>query len=72
MPSTCALTNVEPSHATPSTQIHAVIPERNVGADAIFDASILHNQTVAAAAVSITDMIASLRPRVGFSIKPIE
>ncbi|CSD87268.1 Uncharacterised protein [Vibrio cholerae] len=72
MPSTCALTNVEPSQATPSTQTQAVIPERKVEAAGICAASILVSSTIPAAAASMKVMIASLRPSAGFSIRPIE
>ncbi len=50
------------------------MPERNVGAEEIFAASILVNITIAAAAANIT-ILWSLRydrPSAGFSIRPTE
>src|SRR5665647_3210087 len=53
-----ALTNVVPIHATPSTQMLALIPDLNTDADRMSFVGTLHRKTIAAPVDSMNAMIA--------------
>ena len=62
--------SVVPSHATPSTQIDADIPDLNTGVLRTSAAGTLVTSRITVAAVSMMVMIASLRGSVGSEISP--
>jgi len=65
-----ALTNVVPIHATPSTQMLALIPDLNVDAERISFVGALHRRTIAAAVDNMNAMIAWSRVITGSVMRP--
>src|SRR5690554_2744363 len=70
MDSSCALTNVVPSHATPSTQIAALMQDLKVEAPRISAVGTLHASTMIAAMPSMIAMIAASRAMTGSAMRP--
>src|SRR5690606_23676695 len=68
--SSCALTNVVPSQATPSTQMDALIPDLNVDAPRMSEVLTLQQTTMTVAIDSMIEMIAASRPMTGSSMRP--
>src|SRR5665647_1807663 len=66
-----AVTNVVPSHATPSTQIAALVPHLNVDAEGISFGGTLHTRTMTAAMANMMLMIAASRAITGSAMRPI-
>ena len=67
--SRCPLTNVVPSHAIPTTQMHAFIPLWKVLVDRSLPVSTLQATAIVKPIVSIKLMIAASLERIGFSTK---
>ena len=68
--SRCPLTNVVPSHAIPTTQMHAFIPLWKVLVDRSLPVSTLQATAIVKPIVSIKLMIAASLERIGFSTRP--
>jgi hypothetical protein len=66
----CAVTNVVPSQATPSTQMAALMPDLNVEAESTSLVCTLQTTTMVAAIESMIVMIAASRPITGSVTSP--
>ena len=65
-----AATNVVPSHATPRTHTHALMPDLNVAALSTLLQSILQKNAMAVAAASMKVMMAASLFNIGSLMRP--